>query len=61
MSDNLLKCSYPDCESHNSSGLFNINVSVDAWRDVAETLNKIEPEYFACAHCGAEAVEKEVK
>ena len=53
-----LVCSNPQCESHkDDSHMFNINVTVDGDRDLAENLNKVEPEYFVCVYCQSEAAE----
>ena len=52
-----LECSNTECESHESNALFNISVTVGEDRDISENLNKVEPEYFSCAHCGSEATE----
>jgi len=37
--------------------MFNINVTVDGDRDLAENLNKVEPEHFVCVYCQSEATE----
>jgi len=53
-----LVCSNPDCESHkDDSPMFNINVTVDGGRDLAENLNKVEPKYFICVYCSSRAIE----
>ena len=53
-----LVCSNTECESHkDDSPMFTINVTVDGDRDLAENLNKVEPEYFVCVYCQSEATE----
>jgi hypothetical protein len=37
--------------------MFNINVTVDGGRDLAENLNKVEPKYFICVYCSSRAIE----
>ena len=57
-----LVCSNPECDSNMHDmppdhPMFSINVTVDGDRDLAENLNKIEPEYFVCVYCQSEAAE----
>ncbi len=56
-----IKCSDPECESHESNGMFEINVTVDIDREIAENLNKISPAYFSCTYCGAKAIDDVVE
>ena len=53
-----LVCSNPECESHkDDSPMFNINVTVDGDLDLAESIKKIEPEYFICVYCQSRAAQ----
>lgn len=56
--EDMLRCSNPDCGSRkpdNETPYFSINVTVGADCDVSENLRRVEPEYFACVYCHAEA------
>jgi len=51
-----LVCSNPKCESReDDTPMFTINVTVCGGRDLAENLNKVEPEFFTCVYCHSEA------
>lgn len=50
-----LICSNEECESEDS--LFDVHITVDGDREVAESLNKIEPENFICCFCHSPAEE----
>ena len=53
----MLLCSNEDCASRvgDETRYFNINVTVDEDRDVAESLRKVEAQYFTCVYCNSDA------
>ena len=54
-----LRCSNPECDSHeDDQHLFTLNVTVDADRCLAESLQRVEPQYFTCCFCGDKAEDK---
>lgn len=54
----MLRCSSEDCEFHKDrDAMFNISLTVYADFDIAENVAGIEPRYFSCAVCFAEAEE----
>ena len=52
----MLKCSNPECESHNDDApMFSVNITVGSEYEVAEPICKIPYECFICVYCHSEA------
>ena len=52
----VLMCSNKECDSHSDDQhLFTINCTFDENRCLAETMRRVEPQYFECVFCGDKA------
>jgi len=52
----ILRCTNKECSSHEEDQhLFSINITVDEDRELAESLKRVDPQYFACSFCGDRA------
>jgi hypothetical protein len=50
-----IQCSNSECRTENDQTLFNVNLTVDGDRQVAEEMRKIPAEYFVCCFCQSTA------
>ena len=51
-----IKCSNPECSSHNEEiPAFTLVMVFDEDKDPLEDVKKIPPEFFECTHCGSSA------
>lgn len=59
--ENLLKCSNPECVSHDEdeTPYFSISVTVGADCHLSENLHRVEAEHFTCVYCSDPAVSTE--
>jgi len=50
-----IQCPDAECRKENEQSLFNVNLTVDGERDVAEEMRKIPAEFFTCCFCQSNA------